>query len=1096
MILKSEDSSNSESIRNEISDDVTKSIFIDAGAGAGKTTSIVGRVLSQIKAGVDPKRIVIITFTNKATEELQGRINKRILDASKDKDLSAKDRKIFEDAFKLLPSMNISTIHSFCFTILSEKSLDIKLPIGIELIEEDELKSSQDELFSKWIKTLKKDDFKKLTKDDRFQYKKINDLYLEFLKCEDSTYEFVKVDEKRLFGLNDKFYDLKNIINSKASEITDFINNIESEKSKPKYVEIENIKNSNCKKLLSYIDELSNINNFDDLVKDGNSELFDLLKETFKELKDTKLTAARKQKEEIKLEVESANSEIDDLKEKLLELKQLFDGYKYIVDNKTYIEYAYKAYEYFKDNRSKLKVSNNQLLYLTNEVINNPISRRYFAEKYDCIYVDEFQDTDYIQADFIWKLKEEIDLVHKEQNKEIGSLVVVGDPKQSIYRFKGANPEVFFEIKDKYSNLDSIIYSLNYNFRSNNLILDYVNDEFSTKDIQGLDDDGGNRYNKMLYNADHIVPNPNSDKCISGVFKLDENGLSEEEHIALLIRKLIDEKYLIPRYNKEKEMYEWEQIKYSDFMVLFRNFSNTSRYIDTFKKYSIPVSINGKIDFSSEHGIKAFIRIFKSLVSPKDKTLKMGAIEALRMNDYPVKYDDEDKAFKYYNDLYSYIYNETKNLSAYSKALYLVNHLEFILGDNDSYQSIRVKLEQLVEQGLANNFSNGISLGEFFETYIDADHKVGEEIVMKENVNSIRFMNSHKSKGLEASIVIWVTSKEGLHSVGDFYRDKNKMIFGIKADKDLYEYAEKEDMRDDGRMEYVILTRAEQVFIYTNKLQDSGLFNREGYDYHLDNLAKYQVGKLPEIVKFEEKEKDCGNYSPKEKVINDDKEYVLIETSPSKYEVHETIASGEKLNNRPVGNVLGTIMHRALELMVLRRNDDEFIDYDEKTLSDSVNQAINESCDKIDYEKDYQKYYDFIKAVVYYSKEYFKNSKIMLNSAIVEPEMEFSIFDDEIKSKYKTEDDDTPIYLTGSMDLVIIYDDSALIIDYKSDAKGFKDTKQFSDHLKNQYKPQLDIYKRALSDMYNIDENKIKTKVLYFYDYNGKNIVKVGEVDL
>ena len=109
----------------------------------------------------------------------------------------------------------------------------------------------------------------------------------------------------------------------------------------------------------------------------------------------------------------------------------------------------------------------------------------------------------------------------------------------------------------------------------------------------------------------------------------------------------------------------------------------------------------------------------------------MGAIEALRMNDYPVKYDDEDDSFKYYNDLYSYIYNETKNLSAYSKALYLVNHLEFILGDNDSYQSIRVKLEQLVEQGLANNFSNGISLGEFFESYIELEHKVGEELAMK-----------------------------------------------------------------------------------------------------------------------------------------------------------------------------------------------------------------------------------------------------------------------------------------------------------------------------------------------------------------------------
>lgn len=73
-----ENKTNSRQIRDLISTDISSSIFIDAGAGAGKTTSIVGRVLNQIKCGIDPKRIVIITFTNKATEEIQGRITEAV----------------------------------------------------------------------------------------------------------------------------------------------------------------------------------------------------------------------------------------------------------------------------------------------------------------------------------------------------------------------------------------------------------------------------------------------------------------------------------------------------------------------------------------------------------------------------------------------------------------------------------------------------------------------------------------------------------------------------------------------------------------------------------------------------------------------------------------------------------------------------------------------------------------------------------------------------------------------------------------------------------------------------------------------------------
>ena len=73
-------------------------------------------------------------------------------------------------------------------------------------------------------------------------------------------------------------------------------------------------------------------------------------------------------------------------------------------------------------------------------------ARAYFAKKISCLYVDEFQDTDHIQEEFIWKL-----CTTKEDENKLrdGVLFLVGDPKQSIYRFRGAEPEVYFYAKEK-----------------------------------------------------------------------------------------------------------------------------------------------------------------------------------------------------------------------------------------------------------------------------------------------------------------------------------------------------------------------------------------------------------------------------------------------------------------------------------------------------------------------------------------------------------------------------------------------------------------------------------------------------------------------
>ena len=134
-------------IRESIVRDFDNNMFVEAGAGAGKTQLIVDRIIGQLKSGeYEPKDIVVITFTNKAANELLERIINGLRDAIyKASDV---DKNRLEDALKRIEDMNISTIHSFCYKLLQENCFAAKLPVGITLLEEKELLLLEEKSFS------------------------------------------------------------------------------------------------------------------------------------------------------------------------------------------------------------------------------------------------------------------------------------------------------------------------------------------------------------------------------------------------------------------------------------------------------------------------------------------------------------------------------------------------------------------------------------------------------------------------------------------------------------------------------------------------------------------------------------------------------------------------------------------------------------------------------------------------------------------------------------------------------------------------------------------------------------------------------------
>ena len=137
-------------IRKTVAETFDKSFFVEAGAGAGKTTLIVRRIVNQLKAGFKPERIVAITFTNMSARDLKTKILKGIQEELKTGVITEDERKALSDAQDGLDRMQISTIHSFCHRLLSEKCFDVGLSMGFELMEEEDSQALFDGFFVKF----------------------------------------------------------------------------------------------------------------------------------------------------------------------------------------------------------------------------------------------------------------------------------------------------------------------------------------------------------------------------------------------------------------------------------------------------------------------------------------------------------------------------------------------------------------------------------------------------------------------------------------------------------------------------------------------------------------------------------------------------------------------------------------------------------------------------------------------------------------------------------------------------------------------------------------------------------------------------------
>lgn len=1030
-------------------------LFIEAGAGAGKTDTVIKKVIDQLSQGIEPERFVVITFTNKATEELMLRIYNGIIknrNETKDENLKI----VLDNAIKKLYKMNISTIHSFCNSLLNSNSFKAKLSYGANLIEEDEEVDREMYIYNHWIRTLSKSEIDLIAKQNIDNpFKSLRNTYKSLCIAFDDAEPVTKCYLPLL--------DILTLLDIYQKEVKFYPYQLSAA----------------GETFVTLIDKLfalgNNLISIEKAIRNSDENIT-LFKEVYAaSIKNVRFTYGKIKDPSIREEVDQINEELSKQRVDLNKFIKAVEMTEKLSSTQLINEYAVKAWNYYKENRDREYLCNNQLIYEAYKLLDDEEITSEIANKYDVIYIDEFQDTDRCQVAFLIKLALAIDKRKEKEGKQTTSLIVVGDPKQSIYRFRGADFETYLKTQNEFvsfgkNNKENNFISVFFpdNFRSSNLVVNFVNKVYSNNSDGSSKFYPGYLYEPMKYRKE--VPLKVDEKTLGGVYNFDFAIESNKENkfprLAKFIKYLCDQKngykLALPSINN-KDGTEIRPIKPSDFLVLTTSHTQMNKYIKAFNKEGLKCLVAGEYSLSFSI-INRYLFIILSYLYNKDKN----NLENIKRLFLSQGINDIDKHI-------ADIENKTSSLSPFGVFTYILNNFDFVLPSfsrNDEYIT-KASIEQLFELlALKANTSN-VEILNKLEKVLNEDQK--SQIVLSKDDDCISLMNVHQSKGLEGNIVIMADS-------GSLAPTKGNVSLGKKVylnNKDLYpselEKINNATKQEKVRLEYVAMTRARHMLIFESSYNSKGLFGRAKNDvsftYDFSSLIK-ETDHLSPLPKEEDIYKDIENEDTTfSKVSLCSKEIDQALKVKTRYEITPSsleIKDLEKTNTtykarRPMSNIFGNCLHNMMELYVKNTYIDK---------SKLINHVIVNNKSDIK-ENEISWFKNSLNECLLAIEKLFKEKDILKDSTNIEPEFKFI---------YKDENN----LINGSMDLLIIKKDKAIIIDYKSDIASYQSKEQFEELLNQTYINQIQMYKNTVNKLLHLDN--VETHIVWVEEKENNSI--------
>jgi len=845
-----------------------RNVFVSASAGTGKTAVLSGscvNVVTNLSACPDVWSVLVVTFTEMAAEEMRTRIAKQ-LRSEMETTSDAALRRHLRHQLILLGAADISTIHSFCKRIITEHFYEIGLDPTFRIIDADEAKLLKTEMLEKTIdwawkqnniaealKQLMTRRDLRMTEGFPATMIEISD-FLDGVVSRDNWLERAKV----LAEATDPF--ATDIAQAQKQIVTDKLQEAlgRLEFALKVYNNPSGDWAAKCRK--DYIEPVQRcIEQFDagrweferpDVRKPKNVPQADFIGGIVGDALDS----VRELKNLAILNPEYLNKfagAIGTQTRVLVELVRHFDE-SYSQAKKTINCLDFADLEHY---ALRLLEKRGQTPF-SNEPSQTALKLR---KKYKYVFVDEYQDINGVQQAII-------DMVGSP-----GNVFAVGDPKQSIYRWRGARPEIFIEhlgrasLKPESGNA-GLRVDLNVNFRSVKPILDFANKVFSrimTASFAGID------YDESAHLKPHSQENAEAE--ISPAVELhildkaqdnsDASPLGDRQLQAVMIAQRI--KQFVGADSNEriidKETKKPRPVEYRDIVVLMRSLAGKSDFIEALRLAGIPVSCDAAAGYFEATEITDMLDLLKVIDNPR-RDIEFAAVlrcPFFRFSDTELTKirlhgKKNNRSIGFYDCAMSFCesrgeladkltqsfatLDEWRTVARRGRLAELIWHiyrktgyLSFVcaLPDGPARRANLLKLHDRAIQfeGFAGN--SGVPSLTRFIVFLEKLIAAGEDWSKPQpeagTGNTVAVMSVHKSKGLEFPVV-FVADLDSGFSKKDFSKDcitDEQLTLGLKIidaesnsrlDSLAYQVIEERNRRkslaEEMRILYVAMTRA------------------------------------------------------------------------------------------------------------------------------------------------------------------------------------------------------------------------------------------------------------------------------------------------
>lgn len=715
---------------------------------------------------------------------------------------------------------------------------------------------------------------------------------------------------------------------------------------------------------------------------------------------------------------------------------------------------------------------------------------RHIYERHSYFLIDEFQDTDPMQAEIFFYLTAEDPVTNwRECVPRNGSLFIVGDPKQSIYRFRSADVAAFKEVRSLFENGVGEVVQLTRNFRSTVKLKKWFNIAFSR--LLPEDTPHQSRFSPIPIEGKDDI------SILGGIWtyrvSIEHNKIADDEiKVTQIIRRLVNDPNILM---KSKSNSSPRRVRYSDFMVIVNSKEHILKFLREFERYGIPVMVEGKISFGDCPALCALIPILEAVASPYNRTAIYGAltsevfcitdselIELRNKGVYPDINAVNNPAVSDYPEV-QHALNTLKDLAVRARTMSAVTVFTTIFDELKvlektgtaylEYLYYALELLKAAEgQGEIISFGDGaVFLRKLLEE--SAQERC---ISLQRNDNRVHIANLHKVKGLEAPIVILADPRVTEHKPEmrtEHTSDGTKCyIFSLSSGNQkrvittkmqaAYEDEVISDEAEKIRLLYVAATRARNVLIIARSFTSKG---EPAKNNPWEPFLHMAEGDIFECLPDQEIEEPA----PKARVNADalyteakkSSVFELSETSkpaysimrPSQIKLRSIIESEDdyedsadadirKKEVRTNAALLGTMVHKLMESIVSSK------------MPPDINKLSSEIIGRYNAVDEYA---DMLKDVY----AHITNGGYEQNNGMCADILSELRAADEVYCEapfcHKVESNGTYIIWNGVIDLLYKKDGKWRIIDYKTNAEA--------EGLDYKYSDQLNAYKNAFLSM-------------------------------